>query len=284
MSTETPPNWPEPDRHDTEVMLLGTYHMDNPGLDVANVDADDVLAAERQRQLRELTDRLATWEPTAVAVERPFDRQTDIDALYDEYRTGERSYDEETAIDPPHPMRSDTDTECRSEVIQVGFRLADRLDHARVHAVDHPTTMAANLDDDEAEQLDFEAMIERASERLDAPVPSPAEHKRAADEHLSTSTIPAYLRWVNREGRLHMNHDAMFAAGIAGGDERGIGSRLLSAWYERNLRIVENLWCTADPDDDRLFLVVGSGHVHVLRQLLEEMPGVCPTSPLPLLD
>ncbi len=33
------------------IMILGTYHMDNPGSDAVNFEADDVLTAKRQREL-----------------------------------------------------------------------------------------------------------------------------------------------------------------------------------------------------------------------------------------
>jgi hypothetical protein len=35
----------------TQVMLLGTYHFSNPGQDLNNVKAVDILTAERQREI-----------------------------------------------------------------------------------------------------------------------------------------------------------------------------------------------------------------------------------------
>ena len=55
-----PAGWPQCESEQVQVMLLGTYHMDNPGLDEVNIDADDVLAADRQAQFRELVDRFET--------------------------------------------------------------------------------------------------------------------------------------------------------------------------------------------------------------------------------
>ncbi len=40
-------SWPECDADHVLVMLLGTYHMDHPGLDEVNIDADDVLSPGR---------------------------------------------------------------------------------------------------------------------------------------------------------------------------------------------------------------------------------------------
>ena len=46
---------------DTAVMVLGTYHFSNAGLDKANVKADDVTAPARQAELERLTTALAAW-------------------------------------------------------------------------------------------------------------------------------------------------------------------------------------------------------------------------------
>lgn len=264
-----------------EVAVLGTYHMDDPGLDVVNVDADDVLADGRQRELEALADRLAGWDPDAVAVERPNDRQDDLDTLYEQYRSGERAYDEEWEIDPPHALREDPTGECRSEVIQVGFRLADRLDHGRVHAVDYTQPMVEEGND--LGEGEFETAAGRAIEELAVPLPDPAEMQRRADEHLAESTILEHLRWTNRDRQLRQNHDLMFAGSLTGFEEQYRGVPVLTRWYDRNLRIVENLWRAAGADTDRILLVIGAGHVRVLRNLLEETPTFEPVSALPLL-
>ena len=35
----------------SKIMILGTYHMDNPRLDTVNLDADDVLSTRRQAEI-----------------------------------------------------------------------------------------------------------------------------------------------------------------------------------------------------------------------------------------
>src|SRR6476620_619731 len=52
-----------------EVLVLGTYHMSNPGRDVFNMKSDDVLAPKRQREITELIEVLKKFQPTKVAME-----------------------------------------------------------------------------------------------------------------------------------------------------------------------------------------------------------------------
>lgn len=37
-----------------KIMVLGSYHMANPGADVFNMQADDVLSTHRQKEMEEL--------------------------------------------------------------------------------------------------------------------------------------------------------------------------------------------------------------------------------------
>ncbi len=255
-------------------MVLGTYHMDEPGLDAATLDVDDVLVPRRQAELEELTDSLARWNPDRVAVERPYDRADAVNALYDEYRAGERAYDREEEIDPPHPFRNEPDTECRSEVVQIGFRLAEKLDHERVSPIDSPTKLGNE---------EVEALRERGFEpetKVSASLPDPEERVREWGRRLADSSIVEFHRWLNREEQVSANNEAMFDEylRLGEGDNFG-GPRLLATWYERNLRMVHALWRAIEPDDRRVLVLVGNGHVPVLRHLLEETPTFRPVGP-----
>jgi hypothetical protein len=52
-----------------QVMVLGTYHFDNPGHDLHNLKVDSVLTPEKQRELEDVAMRLAKFKPTTIAVE-----------------------------------------------------------------------------------------------------------------------------------------------------------------------------------------------------------------------
>ena len=274
-STTTPEEWPDCDSEEIEVMLLGTYHMDDPGLDEVNVDADDVLASERQAELEELTDRLAEWDSDRIAVERPYDSADGVNALYHAYRSGGRSYDREDASESPHDRRTKSNIECRSEVVQVGCRLADRLGHDRIAAIDD---RPPKPDDDPFEDREIDS-----ARKTSVALPDPETMQRDADERLASSTIPEYLSWVNEEANLRKNHDLMFDRGVRAADEQFGSPVTLAYWYDRNIRMVHHLWRAVEEGDERALLVVGSGHVRVLRHLLEEAPMFCPVSPLPYL-
>lgn len=84
------------------VMIVGDFHMCNPGHDLHNVQADDMLAPKRQAEIAAVTAGLAKFRPTLVAVEWPADL---TDQRYHAYLRG--------TLAPSH-----------NEVVQLGFRLA----------------------------------------------------------------------------------------------------------------------------------------------------------------
>src|SRR5215813_2413914 len=52
-----------------EVLVLGTYHMANPGHDIFNMQADDVLKPKRQAEIAQLIEVLKKFHPTKIAIE-----------------------------------------------------------------------------------------------------------------------------------------------------------------------------------------------------------------------
>ena len=89
------------------IMILGTYHMGNPGLDIANVKSDDVLVPKRQAEIAEVIAILKKFKPTKIAVEAPLN-DPGVQQRFQEYRMGK------------FELR-------RNEIDQFGFRLAKEM-------------------------------------------------------------------------------------------------------------------------------------------------------------
>lgn len=270
--------WPSCKSDQVRVMVLGTYHMDNPGLDENNINADDVLTEHRQSELRECASKLADWNPDRIAVERPSARMNELNDRYDEYRSGQRAYDHEETFPAPHSKRNEPTTECRSEVVQIGFRVAEQLDHTFVAAVDeHP-------DESRYDSDPFETRETASERKTPITLRDPVDQVDDLNDQLSSSTITEFHRHINTERELSLNHELMFDRAIRVTGE-SLGSPLfLERWYGRNIRMVHHLWETMEPTDERILFPVGSGHVRVLRHLLSEAPMFCPVSPIPYLS
>lgn len=106
-----------------------------------------------------------------------------------------------------------------------------------------------------------------------------AEKETEYQEHLDNSTIPEFLRYLNQEAQLNAPSTKF---GLLGW-EKPDGAKYISQWMERNIRIIHNLTTAVNPEDDRVLLMIGSGHIPDLRYLLDKTPMFSPSSPLSVL-
>src|ERR1044072_5673380 len=103
-----------PEAARTQVVLVGTYHFSNPGKDLNNVKAVDILAPQRQAEIGKVVTALAKFAPTRVAGEWP---EQVVNEGYGKFRAGQLP-------------------ESRNEVVQLGFRLARERGLETVHGLD----------------------------------------------------------------------------------------------------------------------------------------------------
>jgi len=100
-----------------QVMVVGAFHMENPGQDVANADIESMLTEDRQAELAAVAEALAEFRPTAVAVERVTDPPGYIDPGF--------------AAFAPEKLKADAD-----ERSQIAYRLAALSGVSRVYGID----------------------------------------------------------------------------------------------------------------------------------------------------
>lgn len=243
-----------------EVMLLGTYHFAGSTTDAIQQQTEDVLTPNRQAELEDLVGRLARWSPDQIAVEWPYDFVDSTNARYHRYvATGT--------------------TQSRNEVVQIGFRLAKRLGHSRVYPIDYRMPIGNDsIGALFARRPQFKQHMDSLQASLQAGADSSGVWRRG-------STIIEHLRATNTDAALHGGNSlAMFGGLLSAGEGSNYGGpEILARWYERNIKMVHNLTRVLQPNTRRVLVLVGSGHVPPLRNLLDEAPQFCPVSPMPYL-
>ncbi len=226
-------------RGEVEVLILGTYHFANPGLDVVQTEVADVLAPEKQSEIEAIADALARFRPTRIAVEAPLSYATTLDSVYRAYRAGAH-------------------TLTRNESQQLGFRLAARFDHARVHPIDHDG------------EFPWGPLMQYAGEHEPATVAWIQTLMAEITEELNRQQrelgIADMLRWHNDPAIMRGAHGMYVRMNQVGAADTYVGADLVAAWYERNIRIYSNIQELAEPGE-RVLVIIGSGHVPILREL-----------------
>jgi len=242
----TPPRLPA-DRLDgpplAEVLVLGSYHMGNPGRDIFNLKADDVLAPRRQAELRELVDVLARFRPTKIAIEASSNHAKI--KQYQDYLAGK------------YELGAD-------ERDQVGFRLGKEMSLPKVYGIDIQEDFSYLTVQDYAKARGRDKELESLMANF-------GKASKDNDEFLKSHSVLQMLLRVNSSeaDRRDLASYALFAHFGEEGDYAG--ALLLTDWYRRNIRIHTHLLNIIEPGD-RVLVIYGYGHLRILRELVQADP------------
>jgi hypothetical protein len=229
------------------VLVIGSYHMSNPGLDAVNISADDVLAPKRQREIEQLAAKLAAFRPTKVTVEIPYGRDSVSNSLYRRYVAGNYSLD-------------------HTEMQQLGFRVAKAAGLPRIYGVDY------DLDVNLAPVMVW-ALTHGQPELATAAQSLSMRLIAEADSMMKHATVGEIIGALN-SARADSAHGIYLAALRVGSDTSYPGANVAARWYERNLKITANILRVIDSPPDRVLVIIGAAHAPILRELLERVPGV----------
>ncbi len=250
-----------PDR--SPIMILGTYHMANPELDFVKMEADDVLAPRRQNEIAGVVEQLARFRPTKVMVEAPYSSPAE-QQQYTAYLSGKYEL-------------------TRNEIDQIGFRLAKRMELAAITPVDFPMFMSGLTYD----EVDFGRGQPAAPAQSAAP-PTPQKPRQLSPEELRIRqhSIAENLAYANREDQWlpdYLGYMSFFEDDPSDVALYTKTDTLLN-WYKRNFRIWANVVRETKRPHDRDLLLIGSGHLGILRELARDMPGFCLVEPAEYLE
>ena len=195
--------------------------------------------------------------PTKVAVEAPWGDEP-TQQRYRDYFEGKRE------------MR-------RSEEEQVGFRLAKKMGHEKVYAID----VRMPLSDKEMRPVigknpEYQAKMANLQKLGNGAIAQ-------MGEWLAEGSVSYMLYNMNRPEMLEQAHwpYIWIFAPIAEG-ENYAGADYVATWYKRNIRIFANLVRVSEPGD-RVFVIYGMGHIPILKDLVQSSPDFCTVDPLPYL-
>ncbi|MEO6970210.1 MAG: DUF5694 domain-containing protein [Chthoniobacterales bacterium] len=247
LAAQTPVPPPPP----IQVMVLGTYHFGNPGLDLHNMKVDSVLTPARQAELEDVAARLAKFNPTKIATE----------ALSDRADFGVNKFAEFTL----QKLTTNPD-----ERVQIAFRLARRLDLKTVYGIDEQSDTIDYFPFDKVETYARTHGQTAALARLQDGVEQMVKQMEAAQK---SKPIRLMLADQNEPATIQSGHENFYYGLLTFGDQKAQpGAELNAGWYQRNAKIFSKLAQIARPGD-RVLVVFGSGHSFWLRHFVQNTPG-----------
>ncbi len=239
------------DRPQPHVLLLGTFHFNYPGLDDHKTDKSkevDVLAEQRQREIKELLDVIMRFKPNKLCVET---QGAWLWHEYQEYKQGK-------------PLG-------RNEYYQLGFNIMDRAGLDTLYAVDaRPLIYELRYGADSARYMGWVDSLYRdwdwgGETNISLLYDSLYE---ATDDYEASHTLLESFLSMNDDHAL----DRDFGAYLNGGFmlREHDGADILSIhWYNRNLRIFRNIKRITSGPEDRILVIFGAGHMGILKHLFD---------------
>ena len=246
-----------------EVMVVGTYHFDNPGRDLNNPKADDVLKPRRQKELEALASALAEFRPTKIMVERVAKTADLVDPRYPEFTPAELGRN-------------------RDERVQIAYRLARRLGHTTVYAIDEQP------EGDEPDYFPFGKVAEwakanQAEPKVNTMMAAGAAIAAEIEKLQASNSIGGALAAMNARETLERDQTLYYGMLAIGDAAQQPGAELNAMWYMRNAKIFAKLMTLAKPGD-RVLVVYGNGHNYWLSHFAATTPGYRKVDPTPYLQ
>lgn len=221
-----------------KIMILGTFHMKAKN-DRVNFQGTDNIR-EYEEEIIDVVNALAEFRPTKIAVEHSKSQQGALDAAYSKYLIhGSQSPD---------------------EIDQLAFRLAKKLGHKKVNAVDWMEMGAVEHGFGEVYEYLHTKQPALAKEIDALEVPGVDLEKE--------SLCDTFLRLNSRESVKNTLAYYMNYARV--GNEDYYGNGWLIWWYQRNLNIFANTAALVeDKSEERILLIIGAAHKGILEQFCQ---------------
>lgn len=240
----------------SDLLILGSFHFANPQLDSYKPKYTvDIFSEKRQKELRELLNVIKKYGPTKIGVEWKATKQQKLDSLYNAYLEGK------------FRLKS-------NEIYQVAFRLGKELGHKKLYAVDAPSrNFKSGLTQKEfkakknyyAQKAGME-MIKREMNINDTYF----SLYEKGDKLKTEMSLVEYFKIMNNPDVVSHNHGHYLIGEFKMGEaEKGdyFGADNSIWWYSRNLRIFQNILNMNKAGEDKVFVLMGAGHLSILNFL-----------------
>jgi hypothetical protein len=265
-----------------KVYLVGTFHFNSSDSDVIKGTKVDMSTPAKQRELDELVSKLQKTQADKVFVEWKQEyRQRFVDSTYALYRKGQREVGNQR--------------DNNNEVVQIGYRLAKKLNRPKVYCADADGVFDYGAALDYAKSHGQEPilkgfsgpaqagdsvglLIEKRVKAIEAA--RPAVPKRPMNNMLNLFKVlnSPEVNQANMDGYL------LTDARVGGGTNYA-GADLGGDYFKRNVRIYTNLLRAVDVQRDKsIVLIIGQGHVSLLKSILRYNSLFEVAEVLPLLE
>lgn len=239
------------------VILLGTYHFNNPGNDEIKTIEKNILTAENQKGLEQITNSIVSkYKPDQIFVESSYHEKDILNNQYQYYLNN--AFDKYTDTIKNERKRKFFK---EGETFQLAFRLAKKAKNIEIFPIDSLMEMRFDLLNKEVNSNnEIKIILDNKMANLSMATNKCMEKKALKDtficlneEEYLTENQGIYLSTINR---LNSNNNYF-------------GSNLVADWYKRNLIMYSNLQNQLKSESKNIFVLVGIGHAAMLKDFFK---------------
>lgn len=231
-----------------QILLIGTFHFENPGLDVAQVNTFNVMTNKSQKELESITDKIKKFGPDKIFVEWNYEKQDKLDKFYTKN------------TDSLFQKNAD-------ERVQLALRSAKKLGHKKLFAIDYNQagfpydSLVKGMQ--EANQLD---LIKKNKEEM-------AAYEKYQNQKIAKYSLTELLIDCNtKESNAENVKWYLDIANKTGKADNFVGAYLVSEWYRRNLYMYSLIQKLTENKDAKIMVLLGAGHTAMLREFIKYDP------------
>jgi len=236
-----------------EVLLVGTFHYNNPGADVAKTKSFDILSEKSQNELKQISSKVKEYNPTQIFVEWPYNEQKELDSLYQLYKK-----------DNYFTNDSLSNFYLKNEIFQLAFRIAKENNLETVYGIDYKTTFPygeALNDIEKNKQFELKEKIENSFSKFTI------DFDNKIDSGASLKELTYFVNSKKELRNISNNfHNNLFP--IAGSLDDFNGVFLTSEWYKRNLYMWSLIQKRTKETDNKIMVLVGASHAAILEEFI----------------
>lgn len=253
-NSEKPSPASEIEKETKKVLLIGTFHYNNPGADVAKTKDFDILNSKSQNQLEQIAAKISDFDPSKFFVEWPFDEQKELDSLYNLYL--ENKYFENDSL---------SDFYLKNEIFQLAFRASKKIDLGQPIAIDYRNTEfpfdSLMTVIGTAKQSNLQTEIVNGIQFFTT------EFDNRISNGVSLLDLTYFLNSDDMRKKSNRIHTEVPL--LAGEKENFIGPYLASEWHRRNLSMWSLVQKSLDANDEKIVLLLGASHIAMIKEYID---------------
>lgn len=236
-----------------EALLIGTFHFanfnpENNG-DVIEVNIPDVLTQQNQLEIEKIVEAITDFNPDKIFLEYPFSSQDKFDSIYTSFN------------------HTDFSKVKRSEIAQIGFRVAKMMNHKKVYAMDVRTDFPFDSLMTQMETAKQYDLIKKDSLEV-------IKIKRFENELFTSNKSLSEILFYENDNTKRKEDINWYLSLANQGGEKGnfVGSYLASEWYRRNLYMYSIIQKEIKKNDNKIMILAGASHIAMFKDFIDYNP------------